>query len=365
MLIEIDRDGLLDGLSKTVPITEKRSTLPILSHILVNAQPSGLTLTATDLSVGLRINCECNVKDPGMLAIPGKKMFEIVRELPSGVVTIELHDEAGRITISAGKSEFKLASMDASDYPAFAEFETVETSEVEAEKLLYMIEKTLFASSNDESRFNLNGMLMEQSDPKIRLVATDGHRLALIDEELGVALQSKVLIPKKGLLELKRMLESTKDKIGIGFEEKNMFIKTDRFVMTIRLIEGDYPDYRKVIPSPGEKIIQADRMQLLQTIRRVAILTSDRNKGVDVNLSPGIMEIVAVHPDLGTAKDVLEVDYRGENFSLLINVSYFMEALSAVDTEQVRLEFQEEGSPVIVRPEPLKEYFNLVMPMRR
>jgi DNA polymerase III subunit beta len=364
MLVEIDRDGLLDGLSKTVPITEKRSTLPILSHLLVDALSPGLTLTATDLSVGLRIITECNVKDPGIMAIPGKKLFEIVRELPGGTITMELL-EAGQIRISTGNSEFKLASMDASDYPAFAELENVETTEIEAEKLLYMIEKTLFASSNDESRFNLNGMLLEQHEQKTRLVATDGHRLALIDGELGVSLQSKILIPKKGLLELKRMLESAKGKIGIGFEEKNMCIKTDRFTMTIRLIEGDYPDYRKVIPSPGEKLIRADRLQLLQTIRRVAIFTSDRNRGVDVNLSPGCLEIVAVHPDLGTARDVLDVDYQGENFSLLINVSYLMEALNTVDTQEVRLEFQQEGSPVIVRPEPLKDYFNLVMPMRR
>ena len=364
MFIEIERDILHDGLSKSVPITEKKSTLPILSHVLFNAHDSTLQLTATDLSVGLRLIYDCNVNESGMLAIPGKKLSEIIRELPSGLVSMQSLD-SGRIKILSGNSQFELAGMDASDYPAFSGMEGVETGSIQAEKLLYMIDKTLFASSNDESRFNLNGVLFEQNDQVIRLVATDGHRLALIDEDLGMSVPARVLAPKRGLLELRRMLENIEGAIELGFEQKNMCIKNEHFVMTIRLIDGDYPDYRKVIPETGEKRLKSDRTKLLQTLRRVAILTSERNKGVDVIINSGRIEITAVHPDLGAAKDELEVDYEGDSISLLINVAYFIESLSAVDTDTVSLEFHREGAPIVIRPEPAKTYFNLVMPMRR
>jgi len=364
MFIEIERDVLHDGLSKSVPITEKKSTLPILSHVLFNAEDSTLQLNATDLSVGLKLVHSCTVKEGGMLAIPGKKVFEIIRELPSGPVSMQ-SSANGRIKIIAGKSEFELAGMDAADYPAFAGLEGIETAGIQAEKLLYMIDKTLFASSNDESRFNLNGVLFEQYQQVIRLVATDGHRLALIDEDLGISVPSKVLVPKRGLLELKRMLENVKGNVELGFEQKNMCIKDEHFVMTLRLIDGDYPDYRKVIPESGENILKSDRTRLLYALKRVAILTSDRNKGVDVIINSGKIEITAVHPDLGTAKDELDVEYEGEPFSLLINVGYFIDSLNAVDTEKISLEFHQEGSPIVIRPEPTKHYFNLVMPMRR
>ncbi len=364
MFIEIERDVLHDGLSKSVPITEKKSTLPILSHVLFSAEDPTLQLTATDLSVGLRLIHACTVKEGGMLAIPGKKVSEIVRELPSGPVSME-SSATGRIKIVAGKSEFELAGMDASDYPAFSGAEGVETAGIQAEKLLYMIDKTLFASSNDESRFNLNGVLFEQHQQVIRLVATDGHRLALIDEDLGISVPSKVLVPKRGLLELKRMLENVNGNVELGFEQKNMCVKSEHFIMTLRLIDGDYPDYRKVIPESGDRVLKSDRSRLLYALRRVATLTSDRNKGVDVIINSGKIEITAVHPDLGTAKDELDVEYEGEPFSLLINVGYFIDSLNAVDTEQIRLEFHKEGSPMVIRPEPNKDYFNLVMPMRR
>jgi DNA polymerase III subunit beta len=364
MFIEIERDVLHDALSKSVPISEKKSTLPILSHVLFSAHDSALQLTATDLSVGLRLMYDCNVNEPGMLAIPGRKLSEIIRELPPGLISMQSSD-IGRIKILSGNSQFELAGMDASDYPAFSDVEGVETGSIQAERLLYMIDKTLFASSNDESRFNLNGVLFEQKEQAIRLVATDGHRLALIDEDLGMSVPFRVLAPKRGLLELRRMLENIEGAIELGFEQKNMCIKGEHFLMTIRLIDGDYPDYQKVIPQAGEKKLKSDRSKLLQTLRRVAILTSERNKGVDVIINSGKIEITAVHPDLGTAKDELEVEYEGEAFSLLINVGYFIESLGAVDTENISLEFHREGAPIVIRPEPAKTYFNLVMPMRR
>ncbi|MGB6064301.1 MAG: DNA polymerase III subunit beta [Desulfomonilaceae bacterium] len=365
MFFEIERDSLLEGLSKTVPITEKRSTLPILSHLLVDASNTErLVITATDLEVGLQMSYTYISKEFGSLTVPARKIYEIVRELAPGQISIQ-GTESKRIKIVSGESVFELAGMDAEDYPVWTSFDEIEMVSIPAEKLLYMIDKTLFASSSDDSRFNLNGVLFEEDADKTRLVSTDGHRLALITEEVKVSLKSSVLVPKKGLLELRRVLENLKGDVSVGFDEKNMFLKTERLMMTVRLIEGDYPDYRKVIPEPGDKVIKANRQKVLQALRRVAILTSDRNKGVDVGVNPGKMEFTATHPDLGTAKDTVEVEYGGEEFTIIVNVGYLIEALSVVDTDTVSLEFHQEGAPLVIRPEPVKDYFNLVMPMRR
>lgn len=364
MLFEIDRDSFLDGLTKTVPITEKRTPLPILSHVLVSATESGLVLTATDLEVGLKISCESTVREPGIFAIPSKKAYEIVRELGSGQITVQL-TENQRIQIESGKSVFQLAGMDAADYPAWTSSGEVETAKVQASRLLYMIDKTMFASSNDDSRFNLNGILFEQDGDNTKLVATDGHRLALINGELGIHLASNLIVPRKGLVELKRLLESLKEEISVGFEEKNLLVSTDRVMMTVRLIDGDFPDYRKVIPKPADTVVQAPLSQLIHTLRRVAVLTSDRNKGINITVSPGKMELTATHPDLGTARDIIDVDYTGDEFVVIVNAAYLIEAIGAIDTETVAIEFHEEGAPVILRPVPSGDYFNLVMPMRK
>jgi DNA polymerase-3 subunit beta len=364
MLFEIERDSLLDGLSKTVPITEKRSPLPILSHILMEARDAEVILTATDLEVGLRITYGCNVSEAGIVTIPSKKIYEIVRELSPGMVKVQL-TEANRIEITSGNSDFQLVGMDASDYPAWSTLEEVTTAPIQAEKLLSMIDKTIFASSSDDSRFNLNGVLFEKEGNRTKLVATDGHRLALISEEVNLPLEDKVLAPKKGLQELRRLLDGLKGEVLIGFEKKNLLLKTPRLMMTIRLIDGEYPDYRKVIPGESEKIVMVNRLNFLQGLRKAAILTSERNKGINVDVSRRRIDITATHPDLGTARDVVDADYEGEGFSLIVNVTYLIEALGVIDTENLAIEYHKEGAPVILRPHPVKEYFNLVMPMRK
>ncbi|MDQ7781583.1 MAG: DNA polymerase III subunit beta [Desulfomonilaceae bacterium] len=365
MLFQIDRDSFLDGLTKTVPISEKRTPLPILSHILMNVDESHLVLTATDLEVGLKITSEAAVQEPGMLAVPSKKLYEIVRELLPGQVTVK-STETQRILIESGESVFELAGMDATDYPAWTTGKEVETAQVQASRLLYMIDKTMFAASTDDSRFNLNGILFEkEGEEHIKLVATDGHRLALIHGELGIRPVSNVIVPRKGLAELKRLLESLKGEISLGFEEKNLFVSTDRLMMTVRLIDGDFPDYRKVIPEPSDTIVRVPHSQFTHTLRRVAILTSDRNKGVNIKVSSGKMELKTTHPDLGTARDVMDVEYSGEEFLVIVNAAYLIEAVGVIDTDSVSIEFREEGAPVILRPIPSKDYFNLVMPMRK
>jgi DNA polymerase-3 subunit beta len=364
MLFKIERNLFLDALSKTVPIAEKKSTLPILSHLLLDAYESKLSITATDLEVGLQIVYDCEVIEADRVTVPSKKVYEIVRELAAGLITVEL-GETGRVRLTSGESEFELASIDASDYPAWSSFEGIKMVALPSRKLINLIDKTIFASSSDDSRFNLNAVLFEQNGTETRLVATDGHRLALIDEEIGLALDAKVLVPKKSLHEVRRVVETVQDEISIGFEQKNMVIGTTNFTMTARLLEGDYPDYRKVIPQGGDNIIKLDRLRFMQTLKRVQVLTTDRNRGINVTVRPGRMELSASHPDLGTAKDSFGVNYDGEEFSIIINVAYLIESLGAVETEIISFEYLKEGAPITIRPDPPANYFNLVMPMRR
>jgi len=364
MLIEINRDSFLEGLSRAVLVTEKRTPLPILSHALLAVDEKGLVITATDLEVGLKMTLDCEVKEPGIVAIPARKTYEIVRELAPVPVTIQSFENF-RIKITAGDSDFELPGMEASDYPAWPALEEVNTAVVQADKLGFAVEKTLFAASVDDSRFNLNGVLFERNEDKTRLVATDGHRLALMDEDLGISLDTRIIGPKKGLMELKRVLEGLKGEIRLGFEKKNLFVQTDRLIMTVRLIDGDYPDYKRVIPQTGFNLVRANRLAMLQTLRRVGVLTSERNKGVEITVKPGKMEITATHPDLGNARDILDIEYDGKSFSIIVNVSYVTEGLGVIESEFVTIEFYGEGAPVILRPEPVQDYFNLVMPMRR
>ncbi|MCA1960670.1 MAG: DNA polymerase III subunit beta [Desulfomonile sp.] len=360
----IHRDVLLDGLLKTVPVAEKKSTLPILSHLLLNVADSTLSITATDLEVGIQATYECDIVEPGSLTVPSRKFLEIVRELSPISVTVELQ-ESGRVRVFAGESAFELAGMDPDDYPVWSALEHVQRTSVPAAKLANMIEKTLFAASTDDSRYNFNSVLFDQVDDKTVMVATDGHRLAKIEDEVGLHLDTRVLVPKKSLTDVKRVLDDVKDEVSLGFEPKNMVVSAKNVTMTVRLVDGDYPDYNKVIPTIAEMIVKADRGRLIQTIKRVAVLTSERNKGIFVTFSPGKLEMTATHPDLGTAKDSVEVEYDGNEFEVIFNAGYFLESLGAIDSDAVVLEYRSTGGPLIVFPEPRANYFNLVMPMRK
>jgi DNA polymerase-3 subunit beta len=254
--------------------------------------------------------------------------------------------------------------MDPADYPAWANFEEVVFSVVPTATLVRMIEKTLFAASADETRFNLNGVRVETTEGKTLMVATDGHRLAFIEEAISLAGSDHLLIPKKGLLELKRVLEGAEETVSLGFDKKNMFVRTDKFLMTIRLIEGEYPPFRKVIPPESDRRLRADRIRMIQALRRTSVLASERSKLLHIDAQPGMIEFSLRHPDLGEAKDVVSAEYDGEQVKLSVNVFYLLEALTAIDTETVRLEFNPEGKPIVLRPEPTDCYFNLVMPMK-
>lgn len=364
MQFEMDKDTLVEGLSKLVPITEKRSPLPILSHALLELDDTKITLTATDLEVGLRMNYDCTVIEPGTVTVPAKKFHEITRELRSGTIIVTTN-EKHRMNIVSGPSSFDLAGMDAADFPAWNDPESLETSEIETETLIRMLDKTLFAASNDDSRFNLNGVLFERENEKTKLVSTDGHRLALIQSDVNLPMESRFIAPKKGLVELKRFLENMKQKAQFGFERKNLVVKTERAMITVRLIDGDYPDYNKVIPQTKGRKALIEKNDLVQSLKRMGILTSDRNRGISLFLRDGEIGLKVNNPDLGSAEDSMPIEFEGEEVQIIINVQYLLDALAVISSDRISLEYHKEGAPVIIKPHPEQDYFNIVMPMRK
>jgi DNA polymerase-3 subunit beta len=364
MFLQVPREVLLDGLSKLVPITEKRTTLPILSHILVETKSDEMILTATDLEVGLRMFYSIKTTDESSVAIPARKFFEIVRELPSGMIEIQSIDDL-KLKISAGQSVFTLSSMDPQDYPIVGAFEHIETSPVQAATLYGLIEKTIFAASTDDTRFNLNGIFIEQQNDVTAFVATDGHRLAYIQDNIGMNIIKSLLVPKKGLHELGRILDGIKGEVQLGIDDKNLYVQTNEFIMTIRLVDGDYPDYRKVIPANPLGLLRINSKSLIQTLRRASIFTTDRSKGVNLEVSSDSVVASVHHPELGSCVEKLEGKYEGEAFEAIINVFYFLDSINAIDTEELSLEYFKEGGPIIVKPIPEANYYNLIMPMRR
>lgn len=364
MQFEMDKDTLVEGLSKLVPITEKKSPLPILSHVLMELDGSNITLTATDLEVGLKTSLDCNVVEPGKITVPARKFFEIVKELRSGPIVVT-SNERYRLNIVSGPSSFDLAGMDSADFPVWSDHSSIETSETNTETLIRMMDKTLFAASNDESRFNLNGVLFERENNKTKLVSTDGHRLAVIETDLLLPDETRFIAPKKGLVELKRFLENMKQKVSFGFEKKNLIVKTERAMMTVRLIDGDYPDYNKVIPQTEGHKAFIDRNSFIQSLKRVGILTYDRSRGININLSEDELKLSVSNPDLGSAEDSITIDYKGDEVKIIINVLYLIDALNVISSEKVSVEYHKEGAPIIIKPCPEQDYFNIVMPMRK
>lgn len=364
MQFEMDKDTLVEGLSKLVPITEKKSPLPILSHVLMELDGSNITLTATDLEVGLKTSLDCNVVEPGKITVPARKFFEIVKELRSGPIVVT-SNERYRLNIISVPSSFDLAGMDSADFPVWSDHSSIETSETHTETLIRMMDKTLFAASNDESRFNLNGVLFEREDNKTKLVSTDGHRLAVIETDLLLPDETRFIAPKKGLVELKRFLENMKQKVSFGFEKKNLIVKTERAMMTVRLIDGDYPDYNKVIPQTEGQKAFIDRNSFVQSLKRVGILTSDKSRGININLSEDELKLSVSNPDLGSAEDSIPIDYKGDEVKIIINVLYLLDALNVISSEKVSVEYHKEGAPIIIKPCPEQDYFNIVMPMRK
>lgn len=374
MELKIATTELAKALGRSQGIVEKKSTMPILSHVLLEARKDQIIVSATDLDLAVSSEHSegCEILKDGALAVSARHLYEIVRALPEQQVTLKkAHNNY--LEVRSGPSEFRIVGLPAEDFPALPRFEKVPFGEIDPQQLLDMIERTFFAVSTDETRYNLNGVFFEPSADVLRLVATDGHRLSLVERPAGgtFGLKKGVILPKKGLQELRKLLAEAaeageKTETKLGFVENSAVVRRPGVTLSMRLIEGLFPDYRQVIPKAGEKAVKVGRDRLQETLRRVSLLSTDKAHAVKLELTKGSLRVMSQNPDLGEAKEEVPVEYVGEPLKIGFNARYVLDVLAVMQSKDVSFELADDLSPGVLRgaDEADKGFTAVVMPMR-
>lgn len=367
MKFTIDKGNFLKVLQRIQGIVEKRNTMPILANVLIEASGGKINISATDLEVFIKDSSVANVTEEGSVTVNARKLFEIVKELPDNSIDISRGKE-DKVTVKAGKAKFNIMGLPSKDFPVFPAIDETKLEAVESYSLKDMIDKTSFAVSTDETRYNINGFLLEKEDTRIRMVATDGHRLAFIEKKdiNGVASAEKegVLLPRKGVMEMRKLLDEKEGRFFLGVTEKSAVMKKDDTLISVRLLEGEFPDYKKVIPRDNDKEVLADRSNLLHSLKRVSILSSDKIKGVKFIFSNSNLTVSSSSPDIGEATEEIDIEYGGEDIDIAFNARYFIDMLEAVVEDKIRIALKDSLSPGFIRPMGNEEYTYIIMPMR-
>lgn len=375
MELKIGVQELSRALSRSQGIVEKKSTMPILSHVLLEATKSGqLSVSATDLDISVSSEHACEVLKEGRACVPAKQLYEIVKALPEKDVFLKRAPN-NWLEVKSGSAEFRIVGLAAEDFPALPRFEKVQLVTVQPRQLLDLIELTSFAASSDETRYNLNGVFFEPSEGSLRAVATDGHRLSLAERPLPGDFHVKkgVILPRKGLTEMKKLLlDTVEGETKLGFIESSAVLRRPGVSLAMRLIDGAFPDYRQVIPKTGEKRFTVGRERFLDTLRRISLLSSDKAHAVKLELEPGRLRVLSQNPDLGEGREEVPVEYQGEPLKIGFNARYLMDVLGAmvnlepVAAQDVAMELADDLSPGVVKPagESATVFTAVVMPMR-
>ena len=374
MKVRIGRDELLTGLQRVQGVVEKRNTMPILSNVLLEARQEGAEIVATDLEIGMRGLYKAAVLETGGVTISARKLFEIIKELPSGDIELTT-GENNWTTIQMGKSQFKIVGLPSADYPALPAIEREGLTPLSGDGLLELIRKTLFAAGDNDARYILNGLLVTlintEKKTTLRLVGTDGHRLAVAEHEMsqaggkGVPQEIKAIIPKKAAQEMRRLLEEGGDgEPLIGFSKNLMIFRKSGLLLTSRLMEGNYPNYQQVIPKEGGKKISVNRTELESALRRVSVLSKDKASAVKVSFAPGKITLFSSSPDYGEATEELPARYEGEALSSGFNARYLLDVFGVMDGETVSLQIETPLSPCLIQESESPGFKCVVMPIK-
>lgn len=374
MKFKVDQIQLLSLLSHVQGICEKRNTMPIVANALIVASMDGcLRLSATNLEVSFTSQIEADVEEQGSLMIDAKNIFKIVRELVDGPIEFET-DENNWVNIHQNKSKFRIVGMNPESFPDFPHFETKHFFEVKASDFLEMIEKVIFSVSDDETRYHLNGVYFKRvNDNELKMVSTDGHRLSLIQKHIdhvnsSDALMNKgegVIIPRKGLNEIKKLIESNRETFKIAIEGCQFIVIQGESILLVRLIEGRFPVYQKLIPKSFSKKIMFNREKLLGALKRISVLSDERSKNMTIDLlSNGVAKMSSHGFEQGSAKEEIEIDYNGEDFKINFNIQYMLDILNHVDEDVIHMELNNHLSPGIMKPHGSEDYKYLIMPMQ-
>ncbi len=363
MEVVIDRDAFLKGLQMVQNIVEPRQTLPILANVLLEAEGESVRMTATDLEVGARVSVPAKVSSKGAITVSARKLAEIVKELPAAAVALKVTENV-TVSLRCGGATYRLVGLAPDDFPPVVPASPQSWVTLEAKILREMLTQTSFAVSHDETRYALNGVLFVFQGKDVRMVATDGHRLALSTRSLGKAIAGATgIVPRKAVTEILRVLGASEE-VQIAITENQFVLQMPNFVMTARLIEGQFPNYDAVIPRTHPGRLAAPRSSLSAALRRVAVMAEERNKPVKLALSPASLKVMASSQELGEAEEILEVEYAGEEMVIGFNSRYLLEAMAALDKDQVTFEIKDAQSPGVIKSVEDEGYCCVIMPMR-
>jgi DNA polymerase-3 subunit beta len=367
MNLTISKEQIINGLQAVQNVVSARTTLPILSNVLLRAEGERLEFTATDLDVTIVCGVEAKVKKPGSSTVPVKKLFGIVRELTNLDIDVEV-DDKNMCVVRSGASFYKINGLGADEFPPLPKFKEDKKVVLPQETLKSMMKKTSFAISTDESRYVLNGIFLSLKDHKLTMVATDGRRLALVDEEMDISekSQGEFILPAKAVNELNRLLQD-KGEVEIRYAENqaSFTLKDEKgasILIITKLIEGNYPNYRQVIPAETKERLTLVREEFLHALRRAEIMTSEKSNSVKLSFGKNKLEITANSPEVGEAKESLAINYKGPEMAIAFNPKYVIDPLNALMEDEVFLELIDELSPGVLKING--PFLYVVMPMR-
>ena len=368
MKITIQREQLLKPLQLVIGAVDHKQAMPILSNVLLDFQEKQLSVTGTDLEIeliGQSPLCQPDVH-PGKMTLPARKLFDICKALPEGAA-IELYQDRDRVVLKSDRSRFTMSTMSPDDFPSVESSESSVTFSITQNELLGLLQRTAFAMAQQDVRYYLNGMLLEITDDVLRVVSTDGHRLAMNQTQINVSHSHRmqVIVPYKAVMELMRLMKGADHVLTVHVGLHHIRIFSEDFVFTSKLVEGRFPDYQRVIPKMGDKVIIVDRDDLKQALLRNAILCHDKVRGVRLEIQPGCLKLTANNPEHEAAEEELDVDYNGEHLDVGFNITYLLDVLNVVQAGPVRLTLIDSSSSLRI-DEPGSEDHSIfvVMPMR-
>lgn len=365
MKFEALRDSFLSPVQAVAGVVERRQTMPILANLLLSVGENALSVTATDMEVELVAQAEAEVQDRGEVTVPARKLLDICRALPEGS-RLAVSLDKGRLTVRSGRSRFTLTTLPAADFPVVEDIRAQHGFSLAQKQLRDLIGRTAFSMAQQDVRYYLNGLLFETREKCLRAVATDGHRLALCDLPTeGDNLQSQqVIVPRKGVLELQRLLADSEQPARIELGTNHIRVQLPSIRFTSKLIDGRFPEYDRVVPKGGDKTLMAERQALREALARAAILSNEKYRGIRLQLSAGLLKIMAHNPEQEEAEDEIEVQYQGSELEIGFNVTYLLEALGALEGEQVQILLSDPNSSCLIYSPQSPNCRYVVMPMR-
>ena len=367
MKFTVKRDALLGPLQLVAGAVERRQTLPVLANILLVLTVDNLSLTGTDLEVEIvgRVNLE-SVTDIGEVTVPARKLLDICRSLPDGAIIEMTLDDDQRLLVKSSRSRFMLSTLPANDFPATEVAEGDVKFSCPQFIIKRLIDRTSFAMAQQDVRYYLNGMLWETENNTLRCVATDGHRLAMCTREidLSVSKESQAILPRKGVVELSRLLKEDDVLIDVTLSGHHIRVETVDYTLTSKLVDGKFPDYERVLPKGGSNIMLGNRDDLKQAFGRTAILSNEKYRGVRLTLEAGLLTIVANNPEQEEAEEQVVVDYSGDKIEIGFNVSYLQDVSNVLSTDNIKLTLSDANSSALIEEPESGDSVYVVMPMR-